>query len=1391
MGKQTSRMYGVKKKTRVNYYEFGDESNGWSITISFSNGVWTVKAGGTLNDPGQLLPKGQCSWWMNGTEYHKGDTIVTFNEGDEVTYHIMEQHRDTIPYTNYMYDIYGNAATNVNYGNKEVEYKLVTTSTTNHEFKVIKYENGIPNSTRKVSDKEITKYKERYSEIYENPQYKVFNLIFDWHGTNPESGHVPMSFECISNSNYISYNGNPKSINQTILEWQAVNSINETIKDDTNKHQAQGAIKSEKPTVALVKRLGGYLKGRQELTSETIMHDVMYDHKEAYYNGHYHKAMYLVYDNPGVEDCWMKKIKNALALTYADPFWFLMTTTSGIEYNGTTYEARKLIRSWKPETSVNMTLTQTISKAKVIPEDEYSDKFLYTVFSEEGSNDIGVYYKQNVPTDNGEGEIVDNWTVVDSEAFGTDSSPITYKKLAFLYSNGIWTIVSKGAHIVYNGKTYKSNKVIAKFTAGTNYTIDIGDESSRYSSDNYEHIVYDIEESEGVDSLTVKKQIVTNVKYSEGHTTKHYTDLDSITFSSSDSPVTFYNIQFKASNGKWTIYSKCGYIKFSGRLYPKNRSILSFDVSERIHIEIADETDKYEVTEVRTYKVETPLSSETVGYEVHTSELTREMKIVKNNNGVEEPWISLKSYQAEYVPYVVDDISFLYFNKTRTWELYSNSDNLYYNGTNYKLGELLASWGYLDNFKISGISVSKPSTDAIQVTTRIKKSSGTVVSNNDVNEDIAWYDEEYPDFNVSFSFKKKIWVFTALRTCWSNGIRYEEGDTITSFKTKIDVDPFSIMCTHGESGTIENILYSVSVMVGTFDGITNVNISSQSRGDITLTDKDISKNGDEVLLLDKNQLKSMYGYIWKKLGSPGPTPTPDFDLLISISYGYRLGNMYLSSYLMRYDLRSTTIDSDTSYSNYGSVYLFYLLSHKVSHGTRIFTVMDSYTTPMPSWGNLRLAWTDNFGQSWTFNMTNFESVTVNNGRYFDIHVCDRTHVYQILRNDTMLDYESGVIRFIKYSILENGNLSKDVDEIITADTYRESYAFWFNVNIGKSSYNDRGYMFDNYCIRVVGRMDSRYVLNGLYDYDLLNHSLITTYRDAAKNLQDYLNITYASYSQSGNTETWTYFANYWYDVYDTGEIYERTDDNLPPNYSSYSTRTDPNNLLVFNNSCGENTVDSISFAYFKIKIRRSTYTSGQGWTHEIIEDLGNIVIRYDHINKSVSTYTISDSQMIDLTFKSSIRREYNGNWYGFKSFQDLIYLTRFDKSTGTCETVKTWEPGSHILVKYFDNSSSYQNKFIKLYLVSDTLEREYLTYDSTNTYRCKLTPADLDDGGLETYSTVAAVHKINYRDSASNCNDKFIFKVANGDRDFKGAIFVFDNINLEGLNVAFRDDYYY
>ena len=872
MGKQTSRMYGVKKKTRVNYYEFGDESNGWSITIYFSSGVWTVKAGGTLNDPGHLLPKGQCSWWMNGTEYHKGDTIVTFNEGDEVTYHIMEQHRDTTPYTNYMYDIYGNAATNVNYGNKEVEYKLVTTSTTDHEFKVIKYENGIPNSTRKVSDKEIIKYKERYSEIYENPQYKVFNLIFDWHGTNPESGHVPMSFECISNSNYISYNGNPKSINQTIFEWQAVNNINETIKDDTNKHQAQGAIKSEKPTVALVKRQGGYLKGRQELTSETIMHDVMYDHKEAYYNGHYHKAMYLVYDNPGIQDCWTKKIKNALALTYADPFWFLMTTTAGVEYNGTTYEARKLIRSWKPETSVNMTLTQTISKAKVIPEDEYSDKFVYTVFSEDGSNDVGVYYKQAVPVEDEEGEIVDSWTTIDSEAFGTSDSPVTYKKIGLIYSNGTWTIVSKGAHIVHNGKTYKSNKVIAKFTAGTSYTIDIGDESSRYSSDNYEHIVYDIEELENVDSLTVKKQIVTNVKDSEGHTTKHYTDLDSITFSSGESPVTFYNIQFKASNGKWTIYSKCGYIKFSGRLYPKNRSILSFNVSERIHIEIADETDKYEVTEVRTYKIETPLSSENVAYEIHTSELTREMKIVKNNNGVEEPWISLKSYQAEYVPYVVDDVSFLYFNKTRTWELYSNSDNLYYNGTNYKLGELLASWGYLDNFKISGISVSKPSTDAIQVTTRIKKSSGTVVSNNDVNEDIAWYDEEYPDFNVSFSFKKKIWVFTALRTCWSNGIRYEDGDTIASFKTKIDVDPFSIMCTHGESGTIENILYSVSVMVGTFDGITNVNISSQSRGDITLTDKDISKNGDEVLLLDKNQLKSMYGYIWKKDGSPGPTP---------------------------------------------------------------------------------------------------------------------------------------------------------------------------------------------------------------------------------------------------------------------------------------------------------------------------------------------------------------------------------------------------------------------------------------------------------------------------------------------------------------------------------------
>ena len=931
-------MYGIKVKEKVNYYDVGttgDIADGTAISVSFSSGVWTVKAGAHGHND---APE-DVEWWMNGTQFQNGDTIATFNDGDSVEYHIMEQHKSTIPYVNYMYDVYANSSRYVKYGTNDMEY-LVLPNGEPYTCKVQRLINGLVESSKVIKAEDVTSYKAKN----QGKKLPVYNMVFDWHGQNPESGYPQMSFEAISNTNYIKFHGNPVSKYETIQVFQTEGFLGFEVTDDTDKYTAKNVGKDVNPTVQLIKRKGGALICEAIKDKVSIISDKFYDHKEAYYNGHYHKAMFLVYDNPSSEiDCWKKKIKGDLALTYADPFWFLMTTSNGVEYNGTTYESRKLIRSWKPETAVNMTLKHVISRTKEVAEDEYYDKFVYSVFSEDGSDAIGIYYKQSVATDDGEGNVTEEWRTIDQTAFDSSSEmPVRYKKLLFNVEDGSWKIYSKGAHITYCGETYKSNRLIASFPVLGSFSGEIGDDTAKYSSTTYDHIVYDIEEQENVDQVTVKQQRVTSVKDAQGHSHKEYADLDTRTFTSADQNVTFHNIQFRVRGNFWTIFSKCGYIKFNGRTYLNNRSILNFNIAERIHIEISDDSDKYEVKETRTYNVKTPNSSVVTVYEVHTSELTREMKIVKSNGVEEEPWISLKSYEAEYVPYVVDDLSFLYLNKTRTWELYSNNDSLYINGTNYKIGDLIASWGYLENFKMSGITVTNLSTDSIQVTCVVTNSKGVVV-NNSIDQDIDMYDEAEPDFNVSYTYSKGLWVLKALRDAWCEGIRYTEGQVIKSFKTRINVNPFSILFHHYDEEQVQtNITYNISVDVDAFTGGTTLRVHTYGKPDQTFSDKDISKNGEEVLLFTKDKLKSMYGYIWKKLGSPGPTPTPDFDLLISICYGYRGGNGTFNSYLMRYDLRSTTIDCDRSYSNTGSYYLFYLLNHKTSHGTRIFAVLDMY-----------------------------------------------------------------------------------------------------------------------------------------------------------------------------------------------------------------------------------------------------------------------------------------------------------------------------------------------------------------------------------------------------------------------------------------------------------------
>ncbi len=769
MAKQTSRMYGIKVKEKVNYYEFG--ANDGFITLFYlsdvGSGAWQVKVGkhdGTN-------PKSDVEWWYNGVKYEPGDTIETFNDGDIVTFHILESHVDTIPYVNYMYDIYGNAGENIEYGNKEVFYRILPSPVSQYACKVYMFENGMVKSTKEFTSEDIVKYKQTYSQIVDNPLYPVYNMLFDWHGADPHSGYPQMSFQAISNSNYIKYNGNTISKNETIKTWQAIGFTGFEVKDDTNKYTAQKKTAEALPMVQLCKRIGGAFICQATKDKKNIFSDVFHDHKDVYYNGHYHKAMYLVYDNPGVDGCWKRNV-GSLALTYAYPYWFLMSIKAGIEYGGRTYEARKLIRSWKPSDSVDMTLKEKESRAK------------------ENHKDI--------------------------------------------------------------------NKV-----------------------------VYDITKTANVDSITVIMQEIDD--------NRQYTDLDTRTFTSAESPVTFHSIQFKFETTKWTIISKCGYIRYNGRTYPNNRTILSFNLDEDVHIEIGDETNKYFVETEITYIVKTPNTDVSAIYSVHTSEMEKTLKIVKQIGDKEEPWVTVRFYEAMYIPVEYDDIAVRFDNTAMKWELYSNSDNLYHDGTNYKKGTLLSEWLYNVFVKIGNIVVTHENHEALEVT-KIEKSNTNKVSNQNIDEDINWHKADSIDFHISYNYTNSVWTLRAVKDCWMNGIHLMNGDIIKQWKTGSFVDEFTFLFAYHDDEDhpelITNVVYHVSAAVD-FKKVTTVSVSLYGHPTESFSDKDISKGSEINFLFTKQDARSMYGYIWQKEETPPPPVWSFFYLLYTEFYwGSGIYNKY-------------------------------------------------------------------------------------------------------------------------------------------------------------------------------------------------------------------------------------------------------------------------------------------------------------------------------------------------------------------------------------------------------------------------------------------------------------------------------------------------------------------
>ena len=746
----TSRIYGIAVKETVDYYEYDDiklvfnqDTKQWSVFSNFDN------------------------LWMNGVQYHKGDLVVMFADGKVDTYTMMAQYTDTSPYINYMYTITSNFVINPSYyQNGRVEYIFEADPETEpYQFTCKKLLNNVQQNSYTLTDVDIKTYK---NQNHGKLPTLFDNMKVDWHGMNPESPYLPYSFTIISNSNYIKDGTTPKQINDIIIQIPAgsgASSYFHRILDETNKHEATPKP-GELPSILMTKKIGKYnAKPSVTFNRETIIRKIYHDHTKVYYNGHYHRAMYLVYDSTGAQGCWKKTIEG-LAFTYAEPFWLCMTTSAGIELGGQVLEAKRLVRCWKDTDDINLTMRKTKSRKKAAPETAPYDDIIYDVVSN------------------------------------------------------------------------ASNVTVTKFRRKTK-----------------------------IDA--------------QGHKTTEDIQEDlPIVFDTGDSPVRCWNIEFRASNNVWTIYSKCGYIRYGGRQYPKNRSILDFNAGEEMHIEIKDETEKYEVDEVITYTVTNVMVTKFI-YKVWTVGESYTIKVEKSAENVDpEPWVTVNFYDAwNEHPVVIDDIQLDYDIKTNIWTLSSASDELYYYGRKINKGEKIAEWGFntiislKDERGINVISANAEKDVKVHIDSTKSQPQGL-----DISEFYPSNDYYNVDFLLTHSVTKGEWVITSKRDdTYMNGVRYTYNKVIFQGSDKQGYPEFTFMCQHkkDESGPIiptKNIMYTITISWDPYEQIGNLAVQAAGgESKVYYTrEKDPAKN---TIVLTKQNAKSMYGYIWKR-DMPGPGPTP-------------------------------------------------------------------------------------------------------------------------------------------------------------------------------------------------------------------------------------------------------------------------------------------------------------------------------------------------------------------------------------------------------------------------------------------------------------------------------------------------------------------------------------
>lgn len=719
-----------------------------------------------------------------------------------------------------------------------IKYDIASNSNNSEIINVQKMVNNSVVVTKSVSKNDILSYK---NTNHGDPLRVFDNLLFDCLQL-PES-YPNYTFIIKADNSYLKYDGDWVNYGNDIVSWPTNAFVNFEIEDYSNRYEQQ-VLEGDNYNVYIE-----HIKWNSQhqywvnvdspiaLTKDEVCYDIFYDHKEMYYNNHYHKAAWLVYDQPSEG---YKKI-GKLAIMYADPFWVLITTADGIYWNGHTYKGRKLLKMWKDDEAVDLTMKRTESRKKTTFGNEY-DRIRYTVI-----------------TNNGDSKIKLTKYINDIKSTESTFNPLTTEQRTFsgivLYcvDTSVILMYSKSDDLTVDGIPYTTNEKIGEWLISEKVSYSINDKD-------YQKVNYVITTSELNNTITLIKQI---------------NDLedDTVVFDpETDCPLNFYNIRFAYSNGKVSVYSKCDYIKLSGSTYKNGNLITDWPLEEKVNFAIQDESDKYEVTKTTTYTVKTENVTET-DYDIITlmDEHWTPLKICKINNGRTSNEEIVNFYDCQYEPYFNydDKLQLIYDPATTYWTLKSLSDEIYKDNVNYPEGSVIDTWPYGTDKHIYGVGHQDISHYEIRLHSVEVDSKASYETTHEYITNPTYTIITQPDHSLdvtnnqpgSLPVTRNIRYMDAIDWYTFFGLKIKYNTTTSEWEVKAGNNLI----------VVGQILYKKGDIVSKWNYYEDVDKTINTLvEDIKHTTRDDKEK--DILVSSKNFW--LYGYIWQKEETPPPGPWP-------------------------------------------------------------------------------------------------------------------------------------------------------------------------------------------------------------------------------------------------------------------------------------------------------------------------------------------------------------------------------------------------------------------------------------------------------------------------------------------------------------------------------------